>query len=237
MNVRILPETLSKVPLLEGLSDDILNWVANHLIVRAYKKGEYLIHKGGRGDELFFLLKGRLLVLDLTADGRQTGVNFLTPGDFFGELALLDDLPRSASIMAISPVIVFYLSKNFARELIYKVPTVAERMLKHTALRLRLNTDYRAILSIPNVIQRVCALLWMLAKLDPGKLMTIENMPTHQHIALMANTTRETISRVLAYLSSNAIVEKDNQRLIIRDSQELVRLVEHGVQLRPHHVK
>ncbi len=224
MTTKLTLQQLRKVPLLEGLDEQISQVLLRQLRVQTFTKGEYVVHKGGRGEDLFFLLDGRLLVVDVTAEGRQTGLNFLTPGDFFGELALIDELPRSASIMAVARSVVAVLPKVSARALIYETPLVAERMLRHIALKLRASTDFRAVLSIPQVFQRVCALLQLLAKPDPGQLLTIENMPTHQHLALMANSSRETVSRVLTALIDQGVLEKDNRRVIVRQPLELARL-------------
>lgn len=224
MTLKLSTATLQKVPLLEGLEALVCDTLVKQMRLQAFSKGEYVVHKGGRGDDLFFLIEGRLLVVDVTAEGRQTGLNFLTPGDFFGELALIDELPRSASIMAVGRSVVAALPKTHARTLIYETPLIAERMLRHVALRLRASTDFRAILSIPQIFQRVCALLQLLAKPDPGQLLTIENMPTHQHMALMVNSSRETVSRALHVLMEQGVLEKDNRRVIVRLPEELLRL-------------
>lgn len=224
MAIKVTSTMLHKLPLLEGLETVAYDVLGQQMRLQTFSKGEYVVHKGGSGDELFFLIEGRLLVVDVTADGRQTGLNFLTPGDFFGELALIDELPRSASIMAVAQSTVAALPKTHARELIYKTPLIAERMLKHVALRLRSSTDFRAILSIPQVFQRVCALINLLAKPDPGKLLTIENMPTHQHMALMVNSSRETVSRAFHILIEKGVLEKDHRRVIVRLPSNLSRL-------------
>jgi CRP-like cAMP-binding protein len=216
--------TLQKIPLLEGLDSVACELLISKMRLQTFSKSEYVVHKGSRGEDLFFLIDGRLLVVDVTADGRQTGLNFLTPGDFFGELALIDELPRSASIMAVAQSVVAVLPNAYSRQLIYETPLVAERMLRHIALRLRSSTDFRAILSIPHIFQRVCALIHLLAKPDPGQLLTIEHMPTHQHVALMVNSSRETVSRALHVLIEKGILEKDNRRVIIRMPNDLLRL-------------
>lgn len=217
---------LQKIPLLAGLEEADYQRLLGHLKLADVAKGGYVVQKGGAGTELFFLLRGRLLVLDESEDGRQTGLNFLTPGDFFGELAVIDELPRSASVMAVAQSLVMWLPKVQARELIYRTPMIAERMLQHIAARLRATTDFRSILSIPAAHQRVFALVRLLAKPDPGKLLTIENMPTHQHLALMVNSSRETVSRALHVLMVRGILEKDNRRLIVRAPDQLAQMTE-----------
>lgn len=209
-------ELLAKIPLLHALDPELLQQLSAVMQIKQLAKRDYLMHKGDKGDDLVFLLQGRLLVLDVSAEGRQTGLNFLTPGDFLGELAIIDDLPRSATVLTIAPSLVTLLPKVHAKKLIFSHPVVAERMLRHISLRLRAATDYRALLGIHNAQQRVLSLMEMLAKPDPGRLLTIENMPTHEQIALMANTSRETVTRAIQVLHDEQVVEKDNHRLIIR---------------------
>lgn len=225
MTLTVTPTLLGRIPLLAGLDEARLAVVAGAMQVRSYAKRDFVIHKGSPGDALYFLLAGRLLVVDVTPDGRQIGLNFLTPGDFFGEVSVIDGQPRSASLVAVSASQVALLPKKAATALIYHTPLIAERMLQHIAGKLRASTDFRALLGIPNAFHRVYTLIQLLAKPDPGKLLTIENMPTHQHIALMANTSRETVTRALLNLHQQGVIEKDNQRLIIRSPEKLGHLL------------
>lgn len=224
MVLKVNVELLRKLPLLADLSDESCEELLKFVRLQVHTKGSYVIRKGTRGGDLFFVLQGRLLVVDELIDGRQMGINFLNPGDFFGELSLIDELPRSASILSVSPSIVLGVAQHKAKALIYQNPAVAERMLKHVAIRLRASTDYRSLLGIPHAFQRVCALVQMLARPDPGRLLTIENAPTHQHLALMVNSSRETVSRAFQVLFEQGVLEKDNRRLIVRDPKRLAQL-------------
>jgi CRP-like cAMP-binding protein len=173
-------ETLAKIPLLQALEPELLAQLAAAMQLKELAKQDFLMHKGERGDELVFLLEGRLLAVDITPEGKQTGLNFLTPGDFLGELAIIDDLPRSATVVAIAPSMVALLPKAHAKKMIFENPVIAERMLRHISLKLRATTDFRALLGIPNAFQRVLSLMEMLAKL-PNKTISAEggiNMST-----------------------------------------------------------
>lgn len=223
---RVAVRMLAKIPLFAGLPEDLLNELAAEIKPVRFAKREFVMHKGDGYTDLLFLLEGRLMVVDITPEGRQTGLNFITPGDFFGELALIDGLPRSATVVAAAPSVVAMLPRNAARKLIFCNPIVAERMLKHVSLKLRASTEYRVLLGIPNAFARVFALLHMLAKPDPGNLLTIENMPTHEQIGLMTNTSRETVTRALQVLYEHDILEKDDRRAILRNPVKLRALVQ-----------
>lgn len=220
MDLKISAELLNKIPLLHGVESDLLQQLAQAMRVKKVGKKEFVIHKGEAGNELLFLIDGRLLVVNVSPDGRQTGLNFLTPGDFFGEQAVIDDLPRSASVMAVSNSILAGLPKTAAREFIFHNPVIAERMLRHISLKLRAATDFRALIAIPNAYERVLKLTEMLAK-PAGQLLTIENMPTHEQLALMANTSRETVTRAFQLLQDEQVIEKESRRLVIRFPDKL----------------
>lgn len=226
-------EVLAKIPLLHALEPELLAQLSSVIQLKEVSKQDCLLHKGDQGNGLIFLLRGRLLVVDVTPEGKQIGLNFLVPGDFLGELAIIDGLPRSASVVAVTPSQVAILPKTHAKRLIFENPIIAERMMRHIALRLRASTDYRALLGIPNAFQRVLSLVELLAKPDPGKLITIEDMPTHEQIALMVNTSRETVTRAMQVLNDEQVVEKDNRRLIIRFPNKLHFIIQRIAQEKP----
>ena len=89
MDLKITAELLNKIPLLHGVENDLLQQLAQAMRIKKVGKKEFVIHKGEPGNELLFLIDGRLLVVSVSPDGRQTGLNFLTPGDFLGNRPLL----------------------------------------------------------------------------------------------------------------------------------------------------
>jgi CRP-like cAMP-binding protein len=218
---KIATQLLLKVPLLRDLSSDVFDELNRTIQVNDVVRGQIIIKKGSKNDSFYFLLKGRLQAVDLTEDGREVGLNFLTNGDYFGELSVIDGLPRSATVVAMEDSLIASLSRAHALDLIYKNPTVVAILLKKLAESIRHASDYRGILAIPNAFQRVFALLNTMLHVAPGGLCVIDNMPTQREIAIMVNTSRETVSRALNFLFKEAIAEKDLRRLIIRKPNEL----------------
>lgn len=222
---QVITVHLQKIPLLANVDTETLTQVAAALQIRSVSRGQHVLHKGSMGDHLLFLLTGRLQAVDLTEDGREIGLSFLMPGDYFGELSIIDGLPRSASVVACETSLVAFLSRPQALVLIYQNPLVAERLLKRMAATIRTAANFRTILGIPNAFQRVFALLNQLAKIGPGGLVVIEKMPTQQEISIMVNTSRETVSRAIHILIQKGVVEKDMRRLIVRQPEELRKAV------------
>ena len=216
---------LNKIPLLADVDAETLAQVAAVMQIRTVERGQHVLHKGSVGDYLLFVLAGRLQAVDPTEDGREVGLNFLAPGDYFGELSIIDGLPRSASVVASENSMIALLPRAQALNLIYHTPVVVERLLKRMATSLRTATNYQVILGIPNAFQRVFALLNQFAEIAPGGLVLIQKMPTQQEIANMTNTSRETVSRAIHVLIQNGVVEKDMRRLIVRHPEALRKAI------------
>jgi CRP/FNR family transcriptional regulator, cyclic AMP receptor protein len=226
---RQLQVHLRKIPLLADLNDEEIIRVKGELRFRTYAKREVVLHKGGSGDALLFLLAGQLQVIDVTEDGRAIGLRILAPGDFFGEIALINDSTRSASVVAMSEVLVAFLPAPTAMHLFSHSPPVAKQMLRHLAQKIQRDSEFRALLSINNTAKRIytyLALMQQRQPAQPGAPAVVENLPTHQDIANMINTSRETVTRALATLLQAGIVQKDSHRLIIVKPDELQKLVQ-----------
>ena len=218
---QIITVHLQNIPLLKGVDKATLDRLASTFLVKKIPRGGFVLHKGDSGEHLLFLLSGRLQAIDVSEEGREIGLSIISPGDYFGDLAIIDGLPRSASVVASETSLVAFLPRVQALDLIYNTPLVAERMLKRMASKIRDASNYRAILGIPNAFQRVFALLNQFAKIAPGGLVVIEKMPTQQEIAIMVNTSRETVSRAIHALIQKGVVEKDMRRLIVRIPEAL----------------
>jgi len=220
---------LRKIPLLAGLSDDEILRVKGEIRIRQHRKREIVLQKGGHGDGLLFLLSGQLQVIDVTEDGRAIGLRMLAPGDFFGEIALINNSTRSASVVAMSDVLVAFLPAASAMHLFSHSPTVANQMLQHLAQKIQRDSEFRSLLSINNTAKRIYTYLVLMQKnkpVEPGAPAVVENLPTHQDIANMINTSRETVTRALTALAQQGIVQKDSHRLIIVKPEALQKLVQ-----------
>lgn len=216
---------LRKIPLLAELTDDEIARVRADLRVRQYAKREVVLQKGASGDSLLFLLQGQLQVVDITEDGRAIGLRMLAPGDFFGEIAVINGSMRSASVVALSPVLVALLPRATALHLFSHSPPVANHMLRFLANKVQRDSEFRALLSIGNTAKRIYTFLDLL-KERKDELLVVENLPTHQDIANMINTSRETVTRTLLGLVQQGVIQKGTHRLIIVDPEALQRLIQ-----------
>ena len=210
------------------LSEDQLEQVRRATRLRHFARREVVCRKDDAADGLYLLFSGQLQVMDIAENGHEIGLNLIKPGAFFGELSVIDDRARAAHVVAIEPATVGVVPQVEARELFYKVPGTAEAMMRHLTALVRSMTDFRVLLALPSAFQRVYALLHQLGRPMPGGLVVIQHLPKQHEVAIMVNTSRETVSRAIAQLIAEGIVEKDYRRLIVRRPDRLVELAKHA---------
>lgn len=212
---------LQSFSLLHGLPADKLARLAERMTERTFARREVVIKKGEAGNALCFLLEGRLQGVDFTVDGREVGLYFVDPGDYFGELSVIDGQPRPEFVIAVARSRVVTLPRDEARTLMFSTPGIAERLTTRLARRLRLESAQRTLLGLPSPAQRVCAQLAQLSvRLAQGKVV-ISHAPTHQEIAIMVNTSRETVTRVFQVLQARGVLRRDGDQFQVEDSRYL----------------
>ena len=217
----VVVSALSALPLLSHLPQVTVAHLAQHAQVTAYAKREVVLHKGAAGQCLNFLLDGRLQGLDFTADAREVGLYFVQPGDFFGEVALVDNQPQPEYVTALMRSQVISIGKELIRPVLFAVPQLAEALCLRLSQRLRGVSEHRRILGLATPVQRVCALLVQMEK--QGR---IPQVPTHQEPAIMVNLTRESVSRVFQLLQGRSIVERDGNDLLVLAPAQLAAWAE-----------
>jgi CRP-like cAMP-binding protein len=225
-------QTAAEIPLLKGLDEETLTTVAKLMSSRSYLSHDIIIRKGDSADHLLFLLAGKLQVVDVLEDGREIGIHFISPGAYFGELSVIDGQPRSASVVSVKPSEVAFLPSAQARALIFNRPLVAERFLTHFAQIVRASSRQRTLLSIPNAFQRVFAQLQQFVR-DTNDGQVIEGLPKQHEIAIMVNTSRETVSRALHTLMKLNIVEKKGTIFIVNRPEQLKSAAIVGLEVIP----
>lgn len=221
---------LQGFPLLSSLPQVTVAHLAQHATERSFVKREVVLQKNSPISALCFLLEGRLQGLDFTMDDREVGLYFINPGDYFGEVALLDDQPQPEFVTAVSRSRAIFIPKDLVKSILYASPKVAEALCLRLAGRLRQSSEHRRILGLSNPLQRVCAqLLLLCSDAQLGKVF-VPNVPTHQELAIMINVSRETVSRVFQLLQGRGIVERQGNDLRI-DNAIILRDIAAGMQI------
>lgn len=223
---------LRKQHLFDGISDEIVRDLAEQTQFKEFEKKAYVLHEGTLSDSLLMLIAGRLQIIALSDDSREVGLSFLEPGDYFGEISLIDGLPRSASVIATAPSLIGLLPKSKALNLIQNNPVISQRIMQKLCKTIRQASQNRSVLGLNRAHTRIFAVLASTAKSQHGKLTTIENLPNQHAIAITANVSRETVSRAINALIQKGVIQKDFRRIIVRDPSTLDKLARGEITLK-----
>ncbi len=217
----ILIPILQGLRLFDSLPADKLAEVSVTMNERRVERREVVIKRGETDAGLGFLIEGRLQTVNFTLDGREVGIDFVEDGDFFGELSVIDGQPAPEYIIAVAPSRIAFLERERARELMFSTPRGAAAVAERLAARMRRSAGHRALLALPSSFQRVCAQLTLLTQKDSSGQTVITMAPTHQEIAIMVNTSRETVTRTLQFLQGLKVLARDGNSLLVHQPETL----------------
>lgn len=188
-------EVLKKVPLFASLPEQELAAFAELVRERSYPRGSVILFEDDQGDSLFLLADGQVKVVLIGEDGREVILSVLREGSFFGEMALLDDQPRSAHVIAMEDSSLLVLRREDFQARLRQSPEVAIALLRELAGRLRRADEKIGGLVLLDVNGRVADLLLRMADEEGG--IHITRKITHHVIAQMIGSSRETVSRTM----------------------------------------
>lgn len=192
---------LQNVPLFSGLSAEGMHVVCAIARPRQFPKNATVIAEGEHSDSLYIVNKGRVKVTLGNEDGREVIIALLAAGEYFGELALIDDDCRSARVVTAEPSEFFVIGKADFRNLLAQHADLAMNLLKGLARRLRAADQKIGSLALMDVYRRVTGYLRDSAVSEDGGLVINERL-TQTDIAHMVGASREMVSRIF-----NALVE------------------------------
>ncbi|MCS7225233.1 MAG: Crp/Fnr family transcriptional regulator [Armatimonadetes bacterium] len=220
--------TLRKVPLFEGLPQDVLYQLARLVRRRTFKEGDLLIAKGETGRTLFILLKGKVAVVDVDEEAREVVLDILKEGDVFGELSLIDGQGRSADIQALTDGEALMILHADLLPLVQRQPQLAWSLLQTLAQRLRGANDLILKIAWLNAQQRVA---WVLLKYaSEGR---VPKWLTPANIAKRVGLTRETASRILGQWQREKIIWKDENGALVVRPDRLQRILRQSQPVEP----
>jgi CRP-like cAMP-binding protein len=211
--------TLQKVPLFSQLGPPDLQRVLEVARERAYPKNSVILFEDDPGDALYVVKQGQVKVVLIGEDGREVILSVLGEGDFFGEMALIDDEPRSAHVIAMSDSALLVLRREDFQGLLMQTPVIALAMLRELTRRLRRVDEKVGSLVLLDVNGRVARLLLDLAEEAGGERIT--RRLTHHTIAQMIGSSRETVSRTMRELVDKGFIEVSRRDIVIRDRSAL----------------
>jgi CRP/FNR family cyclic AMP-dependent transcriptional regulator len=207
---------LRNIPLFAALTDTDLELLEQHANTRTFPRNAILINEGDETDSLYVILSGKVRVFMSNPDGKEIILNEQGPGEHFGELALIDDAPRSASVMALEKTRVSVISRQDFRNVLNCNPDIAFSLIKDLSRRVRILSDNVRNLALLDVYGRVAKTLLGMAQEIDGKL-TITERPTQQDIANHIGASREMVARILKDLETGGYITITKKQLIINE--------------------
>lgn len=204
---------MAKTPLSELTPED-LQLIRNYGVNKVYPKNSIVINEGDQSDALFFILDGKVKIYVSEQDGREVILNILGAGEFFGELSLIDEAPRSASVMTLESATISMITKPGFQQCIAEHPDIAMRLMRVLCQRIRTLTASVKNLALLDVYGRVARTLENMAVVKNGE-QVIEQRLTHQDIASMVGASREMVSRIMKELTIGNYIEFKDRRIVI----------------------
>lgn len=217
---------LARCPLFAHADQQILSSLSSRLRVRRYRRNEVIYHQGDPGDSLHIVAVGAIKILLPSNEGEEAIIATLRPGDFHGELALLDGEPRSATATAVEPSEDLVLPRPVFIELLDTVPGLRDALLSGLAKELRRLTGHVEELHFLDLAGRLATRLARLAyEAQPDGARDIElSWPyTQSDLAAMIGGTRQSVNRLLSELVDEGLVRLERDSLVIVDAEQLAR--------------
>lgn len=213
-NMTVNPAILKTVPLFALLSDHQLAALFPAIQHRSYPRHSFMLRAGEKADALYIIMAGRAKVVVDDGEGREVTLTLIGPNEFFGEMSLIDDKPRSASVEALDTCEVLYISKAAFMSCLKDNFEVAMLILRAVVGRLREADRKIASLALMDVHGRVARLILELAREIDGTWIVDTGS---EEMARMVGASREMVSRVLKEMRETGLIRRDKRKIIVLD--------------------
>lgn len=225
LSARPVLASLAAIPFFGGLEPDALDRLAAGMRSRRFRRGEVIFHVGDPGDALFVIVSGEVKISLPSETGDEAILATLRPGDVFGELALLDGAPRSASASALTAAETVILPRERFRELIATETGVRDALLASIAGELRRLTTHVEELHFLDITGRLAARLARLAQeggtpLPDGSLRLRTNL-TQGDLAAMVGCTRQSVNKLLGQFTDDGLIRLERDAIVVTDLEGL----------------
>jgi CRP/FNR family cyclic AMP-dependent transcriptional regulator len=217
---------IRSAPFFEGLPDEAIEQATAHVVIRNHPANQVILLENDWGTSVYFILEGWVKIRTYNLDGKEVTLNILGKGEVFGEMAPLDEVPRSTDVITLVPTIIGNMPAQDFVQLLHTEPQAGIRLAQLMARRLR-QVNRRLRLRESDSVSRVADILLFLAdgqgkKSDQG--IEIPNLP-HRELSSLSGLARETVTRVLSKLEKKELIRRDREVLCIFDIDALERML------------
>lgn len=208
---------LRAVPLLASLPDEQMRVLTAVVNRRSVPRGATVMAAGDPTDSLYIVIAGRLKVMMSDADGKEVILSILAEGEFFGEMGLIDDNPRSASVVSLEPCELLAISKRDFKRCLEENFEMAMAVMRGLVRRLRDADRKIGSLALLDVYGRVARLLIDMSETVDGQRIVTRKI-AKQDIAKMIGASREMVSRVMKDLQLGGFIELRGAKILLHDT-------------------
>jgi len=210
---------LKSAPMFASFSPEQLRVLAPMVMRRSVTRGAAVMREGDAVDCLYIVISGRVKVMVGEADGKETILSILGPGEFFGEMGIIDDNPRSASVVAIEPCELLALTKMAFRKFLVENPDLAMAVMRVLVRRLREADRKIGSLAMLDVYGRVARLLLDMSESVNGQRVVTRRI-SKQDIAKMIGASREMVHKVMKDLQVSGYIEVQGSIIVLHDPND-----------------
>jgi CRP/FNR family cyclic AMP-dependent transcriptional regulator len=208
---------MKTVPLFAMLPEEQLRMLTTVVTRKSAPRSTTIMAGGDPTDSLYIVLSGRLKVMMSDSEGKEVILAILGPGEFFGEMGLIDDEPRSATVVTIEPCELLSIAKRDFKKAMAENWQMTEAVMRGLVKRLREADRKIGSLALLDVYGRVARLLLDMAENVDGEKVVTKRLPK-QDIAKMIGASREMVSRVMKDLQTGGYIEMRGSTIVLRDT-------------------
>ena len=223
-----LAKAMAETPLFEDASPSTIARLADEGQIRRFRRGTYLFHQGDDAPDVFFLVSGRVEISSLSSNGHRQLHTTLEVPQFFGELGVLGDQPRSAAALALEDSEVWRTGGPALLAFLIEEPTAAQALLRALARQVLSQEAFVEDLLYLDLKGRVAKRLLQLVSpsLDelPADGAVVPSIVTHADLASLCGGSRENVTRILSDFQRRGFIERDGKRFVLKRISGLAKL-------------
>ncbi len=201
-------------PLFSEISSEDISFIASYGKTHSYRKNSIIMNKGDESDCLYIVQQGRVKVYISDEYGAEIILRYEGAGEYFGELALVDEAPRSATVETIEDSRLTYVSKSSFEECLHDRPEIAVKLIRAMSQRIRNLTEELSDCALKTVYQRIRTKLTKMSVEQDG-VQVISQRLTHQEIANLVGSSREMVSRLMKKLQNDGYISVQKKHISI----------------------
>jgi CRP-like cAMP-binding protein len=211
-----------------GASPEMIARLASRGVVRNYRRGTYLFHQGEDSPDVYFLVQGRIQISSDSATGYRQLHTTLDQPQFFGELGVLGDMPRTATAIALEDTTVWVASAETFLRFLTEHPDVSRSLLAALARQVQAHEAFTEDLLFLDLKGRVAKRLLQLVSPTlehlPPDGVVLPSVVTHADLASLCGGSRENVTRILSEFQRRGLVERNDRRYVLKNVAGLRRL-------------